>query len=406
MRYYLSFWLIFSAVFFNITQTQAQCDDVFAANFDPADSLSVNCKYPIAVQNPPFLYELSKKVEETSGLIFFDDLLWTHNDSGGEAILYGMDTANGQIVRKLKFPEIKNSDWEDVALNEEFIFIGDFGNNSGSRKDLHIHRIKRSDVLEKGDAKLETEKIQFHFEDQEDFTINWKSNNFDCEAMVAGEENLYLFTKNRGDQHSRIYQLPNSPGNHVAKLIGRFDSEGLITGADYLPGQQTLVLIGYTYKTWKPFVWLFYGFEQEDFLSGNKRKIDLLNLLTTQVEGIAFVDPWQVMISAESSKSFTARAFKMDLQSFLSPYQLALEKGNLLPAVSYDKKFKTFKFSDGSLKTGFYRLMLFDAENHLLATETIQFESDDQRFTIDFELSEKAVKAALFGKRHIYYFNF
>ena len=121
MKYFLSFWLIFLAVFFCTIQTQAQCDDVFATNFDPADSLFVNCKYSIVVQNPPFLYELPKMVEETSGLIFFDDLLWTHNDSGGEAVLYGMDTANGQIVRRLIFPEIKNSDWEDVALNEEFI---------------------------------------------------------------------------------------------------------------------------------------------------------------------------------------------------------------------------------------------------------------------------------------------
>jgi hypothetical protein len=406
MKYFLSFWLIFLAVFFCTIQTQAQCDDVFATNFDPADSLFVNCKYSIVVQNPPFLYELPKMVEETSGLIFFDDLLWTHNDSGGEAVLYGMDTANGQIVRRLIFPEIKNSDWEDVALNEEFIFIGDFGNNSGSRKDLHIHRVRRSDVPTKGDAKLETEKIQFHFEDQEDFLVKLKSNNFDCEAMVAGEENLYLFTKNRGDQHSRIYQLPNSPGNYEAKLIGRFDSEGLITGADYLQEQQTLVLIGYTYKTWKPFVWLLYGFEQEDFLSGNKRKIDLLNLLTTQVEGIAFVNPWQVMISAETSKSFTARAFKMDLRSFLSPYQLALEKGNSLTGISYEKKDQTFNFFPGSMKAGFYRLMLFDAENYLLKEETIQLEADDQRFPIDFALSEKAAKAALFGKRHIYYFNF
>ncbi len=406
MRNFLNFWLIISALVFTTSYVEAQCDDVFAANFDPADSLSVNCKYPIAVQNPPFLYELPKKVKETSGLIFFDDLLWTHNDSGGEAVLYGLDTANGQIVRQLKFPEIEHSDWEDVALNEEYIFIGDFGNNSGSRKDLHIHRVRRSDVPTKGDAKLETAEIQFHFEDQAVFSVNWKSNNFDCEAMVAGEENLYLFTKNRGDQHSRIYQLPTSPGNHVAKLIGRFDSKGLITGADYLPNQKTLVLIGYTYKTWKPFVWLFYGFEQEDFLSGKKRKIDLLNLLTTQVEGIAFINPWQVMISAESSKSFTARAFKMDLQAFLSPYQLALAKGDLLPAVSYDKKDKAFKFSDGSLKAGFYQLMIFDAENHLLTKETIQLEVDDQMLSIDLTWSEKATKAALFGKRHTYYFNF
>jgi hypothetical protein len=50
--------------------------------------------------------------------------------------------------------------------------------------------------------------------------------------------------------------------------------------------------------------------------------------------------------------------------------------------------------------------MLFDAENHLLIEEKVPIEADDQRVLIDFTLSEKAVKAALFGKRHTYYFNF
>jgi hypothetical protein len=400
------FWLLLFALSFSGIKSFGQCKDVFAANFDPADSLSVNCKYPIAIQNPDFLFELPKEVEETSGLVFFDGLLWTHNDSGGEAALYGIDTVSGRISRKLGFPEISNIDWEAVALSKDYLFIGDFGNNNGSRKNLMIHRVERSAIPDSGNASLKTEVIRFNFEDQDDFTIDWKSNNFDCEALIAGDQNLYLFSKNRGDQHSRIYRLPFEPGEHIAQLIGRFDSQGLITGADYDHVHNQLVLVGYTYKTWKPFMWLFYGFENENFPEGNKRKIELPNLLTTQIEGITFISPWQVMISAESSKSFTARVFKMDLEFFLSPYSYALQKGELLTSVSYDAIDQVIGYPSESIKEGIYTMMIFDAENQVLANKTVEIEGNNQQLTRDLILPDNAMKAVLFGKRHIYYFNF
>lgn len=403
MKYFLSYWLIFSAVFFSAAQMQAQCDDVFAANFDPSDSLSANCRYPISVQNPDFLFELPNTVEETSGLVFFDGLLWTHNDSGGEAVLYGIDTTTGEISRRLLFSGIKNTDWEDVALHEHYLFIGDFGNNSGSRKNLLIHRVNRMDIPPKGDAELSIETIHFSFEDQTDYTVNWKSNNFDCEAMVAGKDQLYLFSKNRGDQQSRLYTLPIEPGKHTAKLLGRFDGRGLITGADYDSERNQLALVGYTYKTWKPFVWLFYGFENENFMDANKRRIDLPNLLTTQIEGVAFVNPWQIMISAERSKSFTARAFKMDLELFLNPFDLALHKGELLKVNKNDNERRIFTININQFKNGDYRLVYFDESDRIVNEEV--FKTDEMNSTLFLELmpESETVKAVFFGKRKIYY---
>ncbi|HOI33171.1 MAG TPA: hypothetical protein PLC47_10415, partial [Bacteroidales bacterium] len=367
------------------------------------DSFSVSCKYPITIQNPDFLFELPKAVEESSGLVFFDGLLWTHNDSGGDAALYGIDTATGEISRRLFFPEIKNIDWEEVALHEDYLFIGDFGNNSGSRKNLLIYRVSRMDIPPKGDAELSTETIYFSFEDQTDYTVNWKSNNFDCEAMVAGKDQLYLFSKNRGDQQSKLYTLPIEPGKHTAKLVGRFDSHGLITGADYNSERNQLALVGYTYKTWKPFVWLFYGFENENFMEANKRRIDLPNLLTTQIEGVAFVNPWQIMISAERSKSFTARAFKMDLEPFLNPFHLALHKGELLDVNKKDIERRIFTINSDQFKNGDYRLVYFDKNDRIVNEEV--FKTDEINSTLFLKLmpESESVKAVFYGKRKIYY---
>ncbi len=97
--------------------------------------------------------------------------------------------------------------------------------------------------------------------------INWDSNNFDCESMIAGNDHLYLFSKNRGDQQSKLYSIPKEPGTYAAKLIDSFDSRGLITGAALDLETNMLALVGYTYKSWQPFIWLLYDFENEDFFS-------------------------------------------------------------------------------------------------------------------------------------------
>ena len=41
---------------------------------------------------PQFKAKLPEEVCETSGLFFHNGRLWTHNDSGGEPILYALDT--------------------------------------------------------------------------------------------------------------------------------------------------------------------------------------------------------------------------------------------------------------------------------------------------------------------------
>ena len=35
---------------------------------------------------------------------------------------------------------IKNTDWEEISQDKDFIYIGDIGNNSGNRDDLKIYR--------------------------------------------------------------------------------------------------------------------------------------------------------------------------------------------------------------------------------------------------------------------------
>jgi len=63
---------------------------------------------PIATETPTSFpsngevelkYKLSDTIKESSGLIYMDNQLWTHNDSGNEAKLYQIDTNSGEILK-------------------------------------------------------------------------------------------------------------------------------------------------------------------------------------------------------------------------------------------------------------------------------------------------------------------
>lgn len=291
---------------------QAGCTDPLATNFNSdAVENDGSCRYLPVVHNPPFAFELPSEVRETSGLVFYNEKLWTHNDSGGEAILYGIDTSTHEIVSRVVVSNAINVDWEEITTDKEYLYIGDFGNNRGNRKDLAIYRIGLDQLAVSGDHTVVAEKIDFYYPEQNNFKAG-NNHNFDCEAFVAFDNKLYLFTKNRIDQHTQLYSLPSTPGNHAARLIETFNSIGLVTGAALNTERMELVLIGYVQKVWTPFLWILFDFEEDDFFGGNKRRIDFVNLTTTQTEGICLFDSMNYFISAESSPTFSARVFRFN----------------------------------------------------------------------------------------------
>jgi len=84
-------------------------------------------------------FNLIESISETSGLIYYDNKLITHNDSGNAAELYEINSVNGSITRTITISNATNIDWEDIAQDDTYIYIGDIGNNSGSRTDLKFY---------------------------------------------------------------------------------------------------------------------------------------------------------------------------------------------------------------------------------------------------------------------------
>ncbi len=258
------------------------CTDRLAANYDQAATVNNgSCIYNAASIAPVASLPLAETLTETSGLICWNNYIWTHNDNL-DTNIYCLDTLRGNIIQSYPLSGVKNNDWEEISQDEGYIYIGDFGNNSGNRKDLKILKISKNSLT--GGSPV-IDSISFVYSDQTDFTPAANDNDYDCEAFIVSADSIYLFTKQWASEGTSVYSLSKNPGDHVAKLRASFDINGLITGAVYLEQKGILALTGYTGRL-EPFLYLLYDFSAPDFFGGNKRKIDIL-LPYYQVEGIA-----------------------------------------------------------------------------------------------------------------------
>jgi hypothetical protein len=195
--------------------------------------------------------------------------------------------------------------------------------------DLKIYRIAKKDVTAKDTVTATI--IHFSYNDQTDFTPKGANNtNFDCEAMIAYGDSLFLFSKDWVDNKTRLYKLPKKPGTYTATNIGELNVSGLITGAEVLSTQRVIVLSGYN-TLLSPFIYLLYDFNGNNFFGANKRKVQV-NATFTQMEGICSKSTTNFFVSNEKYSKFginvPAKVNSLNLGPLLNPYY------NTLPALS------------------------------------------------------------------------
>jgi hypothetical protein len=269
---------------------------------------------------PTVITTLPAELNETSGLLNLNGDIWTHTDNGGETEVYQINTANGNIIRTVEIHEVNNVDWEDIASDDDYIYIGDFGNNDGSRTNLKVCRISRSDLASSND--VDAEKINFTYSDQISFEPSYHYTNFDCEALISYDDKLYLFTKNWINNQTNVYELSNEPGDHVAEFLGSFNVNCLITGAEMIASLNTLLLTGYN-ESGGTYTWVFNNFSGTDFFGGINTK--LIWTMLTQVEGICYMGNSQAYASSEKfAGELDPTLFSINLTAYMTQVETPL----------------------------------------------------------------------------------
>ena len=304
--------LLASCFWVPATAQTTGCTDPAATNFSPSATVNDgSCAYAVTYYNPLLRAPFAAGIAESSGMVLSGGKLWTHNDSGNPAQIFSVDTNTGAILQTVYVDNFPNTDWEDIAADSAFIYIGNFGNNNGTRRDLSILKIAKANIGTAAVVHLNAQEIAFSYTDQTSYTST-TTTNFDCEALLVRGDSLYLFTKNYGDNQTRVYKLPKTPGTYAVTPYTHFNTNGLITGADYNPVTREVVLVGYTFVVVglgvqsKSFLYFLNDFKADSFFSGNKRRIEIANTNGWQIEGVCYAPGGQFIISCETTPAVSA----------------------------------------------------------------------------------------------------
>ena len=225
-------------------------------------------------------------VPESSGLAPAPDAgnYISFGDDGNSPTLYEINGA-GKLVRTIEVPAA-NTDWESLSRDGNGnYYIGDCGNNENQRRDLKIYKFRP-------DAPKQAGTIAFTYPDQSEFPPKKKQRNFDVEASLWHDGQVWLFSKDRAqDRASKVYTVPEQPGTYTAKLITTLAIPGQVTDAALRADGRRLVLLG------RGQLFILDGNTWADILKATPRVVSLEG--AGQTEGAVFKDNDTLLISTE-----------------------------------------------------------------------------------------------------------
>jgi signal recognition particle subunit SEC65 len=265
----------------------------FLSKYVAGDRNEVATEIPLA-DSTTGLYKLAflpRAISESSGIeVLQQGRYITHNDAGNSNRLFEIND-KGELLNSIKL-NVPNVDWEDMTRdNKGNIYIADTGNNDNDRKELAVYKVSTKDLANAA-------AIRFKYEDQEKYPPSKKDRNFDSEAIFWSDGQLYIISKDRGQkQTAKLYQLPDQPGSYKAKLIGKIDFKGQVTGAAISPDGSTILLLEEQKLT------VYSDFKDiNSFYKGKSKTIDLEG--TGQTEAVAFEDNKTLVITSEGGSLF------------------------------------------------------------------------------------------------------
>ncbi len=185
-------------------------------------------------------------INEASGLassIKTPGLLYTHNDSGGDAAVYVLNR-RGLMPARIVLKGVTNRDWEDIATGTDpidgkpYVFIAETGDNNARYKSVFIYRFAEPEILDTLITVSKIDKIEFTYEDGPR----------DAEALFADPRTGDLYVISKREENCGIYRLeyPQSFSKpNVARRVGSLPYNW-ITAADISPAGNRILVKTYS----------------------------------------------------------------------------------------------------------------------------------------------------------------
>jgi hypothetical protein len=265
-------------------------------------------------------------IGESSGVAAsrrYAGVLWTHNDSGNDALLFATDTL-GRDLGTFRLRGASNGDWEDISLGpcaggeRTCLYIADTGDNRERRKTVGIWRVPEPNPAAAGPGRtgttLQAELLAFRYPDGP----------HDVEAMwVDPSGDVHLATKGRsnGILHFRLPAARWGKGRvATADPLGSLPidadrrSDRLVTGAALSPDGRRVVVRTYGEA------YFFDRARDGSIAPPARRLVCNLSGLELQGEGVAWLDAERLVLTSERAflRAGTITVVRCDLPPITS----------------------------------------------------------------------------------------
>ncbi len=188
MRYLI--FLISGSLILACNQTKNYPTDIMAEEVNPTQGLFSDGETKGEVTDP--------ELNELSGLAASqksDTVLWTHNDSGSDPVIYTISTL-GNSLEKFSLAGVEAVDYEDIAIGKGQIFLADIGDNEAIRDYLTVYHFPEPDhsVTEINNI----QKIQY----------TYPEGARDAETLLYDPVSDSLFVLSKREKNVSLFSLP------------------------------------------------------------------------------------------------------------------------------------------------------------------------------------------------------
>ena len=216
-------------------------------------------------------------VGEMSGIVKsqrYDNVWWVHNDRGNQPRLFAIDSTGSVHMRSyladeyavgaeadtsqapawpgLRLAAAANVDYEDIAIGDNTLYVGDIGNNFNARRDLGIYVVPEPHF--EAQRTRPNAYIRIAYPNQDSYPA--EEFHFDAEALFVADGTLHVLTKRWTREEGEIVGLESgstlyrldTEHPHRVNALTRVDHNGSVpapTAAAVSPSGDRLAILSY-----------------------------------------------------------------------------------------------------------------------------------------------------------------
>lgn len=251
---------------------------------------------------PDKVVPLHPRLKEISGLSFRDSMFFAIIDGGNHAGNKVFTISkSGNLTDSLMIP-VSNLDWEELYIDQNRIWIGDIGNNNGTRNQLSFysyHYQKKTDTV--AELKIINTNVSVHDKHTGFFT------NRDFEAFMVFNSHIYLFSKAKRNRKCNMYRINiDSADGQMMSSNQNVRLKFWVTGScpvDTADQQVKILLVGYfpgIFKKLRPWMAMAVTDEKQNQFKVLWQK-EISGIKRSQMESVAIDESGFIWVASEAS---------------------------------------------------------------------------------------------------------